>query len=69
MCSNMDGTKTHTEWNQKEKDTIRYHLYVGSKIWQQMIYLQNGEDHGHAGPTCVCGGWEEGVGRIGVWGW
>ena len=35
ICSNMDGTRdSHTEWS--SSDTIRYHLYVESKIWHKL---------------------------------
>ena len=30
-----------TEVSQKEKNTVWYHLYVESKIWDKLTYLQN----------------------------
>ena len=43
ICSSVDGLEiiTLTEVSQKDKDTIRYHFYVKSKIGHKWIYLQN----------------------------
>ena len=41
VCRNMDGSRDdHTNWSQKEKDSVWYHLYVESKIWYKWIHLQ-----------------------------
>ena len=50
IWSNMNGPRDyHTKWSQTERETntIRYHLYVESKILQKLTYLQKKEIHSH----------------------
>ena len=51
-----------SEVSQKERETKRYRLYVGSKIWQKLSIYKTATYHGHGGQTCIC--WE---GWGGIW--
>ena len=43
ICSNMDGPRDyHTKWSksERERQISWYHLYMESKIWHKLTYLQ-----------------------------
>ena len=61
ICSKVDGTRdSHTKWNlsERERNTIWYHLFVESKIWNRWSYLKitnkqkTETDHGQEEQTC-----------------
>ena len=62
----MDGPRGyHSEISQT--NTIRYHLYVESKIQHKQTYIQNKNKHKYRKWTCQGGGVSEGrIGTLGL---
>ena len=59
-----------SELSQRKTNTIRYHLYVESKIWPKRTYLQNRKRLTDVeNRLVVAKGDGERVGCTGTWGW